>query len=426
MNEQSFSRRDFVKTSAAAAAAVAASPLINAAHASGSDSIRVGLIGCGGRGTGAAVNSLQGSPLTRVVALGDVFEDRLRGCKSQLAGHAAVGDRAKVADDACFVGFDCYKEVIASGVDLVILATPPHFRPIHLAEAVDKGKHVFMEKPVATDPTGIRSVFASHEVADAKGLCIVAGTQRRHERSYLEAMKQVRDGRIGEVIAARCYWNQGELWFKARQPEWSDMEWQLRNWLYFTWASGDHIVEQHVHNIDAVNWAMGTHPTSALTLGGRQVRTDPDKYGHIFDHFAVEFTYPGNRFAQSMCRQIRGCDSRVSEAIHGSEGMLTTWPGRAWIEGKKPWQFEGDDPNPYVQEHTDLVKAITEGPHVNEARQVGESTLSAIMGRMSAYTGKEVTWEKALNSKLDLAPPVYAFTDLPETPVAVPGQTPLI
>jgi predicted dehydrogenase len=418
-------RRDFMKTSAATAVGTAAAAQLAVAaraYAAGSDSIRVGLIGCGGRGTGAAHNALEASPRTRLVAMADVFRDRLEDSRRRLS---SFGDRADVGDDRCAVGFDAYQDVVGGDVDLVILATPPHFRPLHFEAAIKAGKHVFMEKPVAVDPAGIRAVLAAADEADARGLCVVAGTQRRHEASYLAAMRQIHDGAIGSVVAARCYWNMGGLWMKEPRPEWTDMEWQLRNWLYFTWLSGDHIVEQHVHNLDVVNWAVGTHPIRAQGMGGRQVRTGPS-YGHIFDHFAIEFEYPDNVFLMSMCRQIDDTWGRVAEAIHGTDGVCTSSPGFAVIEGNSPWRFEGENPNPYVQEHRDLVAAITAGPHLNEARTVAESTLSAIMGRMAAYTGKEVTWEQALNSKMDLSPPAYAFGPMPVPPVAMPGRTPLI
>jgi predicted dehydrogenase len=426
--EGSVTRRDFVKaTAAVAAGSLTASSLAVArsAHAAGSDAIRIGLIGCGGRGSGAALNALEASPRTRIVALADVFQDRIDDRRGPLAER---DERAKVADDRCYVGFDAYKALLADGdVDMVILATPPHFRPMHLEAAVKTGCHVFMEKPVAVDPAGIRKVIAAGEEAGRKGLSIVAGTQRRHQKCYHAAMKKIRDGAIGEIVGGSCYWNQGGLWCAERQPDWSDMEWQLRNWLYFTWLSGDHIVEQHVHNIDVMNWAIGTHPAKALGMGGRQVRTDP-VYGHIFDHFAIQFDYSGDVHVLSMCRQIDGCANRVNEVIRGSRGVAVTDWSTPHIRGETSWRFEGDNPNPYVLEHKDLVASITgEGTHYNEARQVAESTLCAIMGRMSAYTGQEVTWEQAMSSKLDLSPPEYSFeVELPVPPVAMPGQTELV
>ena len=420
----SVSRRQFMRTSAAATVTLAAAPLAVArsAHAGGSDALRVGLVGCGGRGTGAANNALEASGRSRLVALADVFGDRLADARGRLA---SFGERGQVTDSRCYVGFEAYRNLIESDLDIVILATPPHFRPAHFAAAVEAGRHVFIEKPVAVDPAGIRTVLAAAQDAERRGLSVVAGTQRRHEASYRAALERVRDGAIGRLVAARCSWNMGGLWMKAPRPEWTDMEWQIRNWLYFTWLSGDHIVEQHVHNLDVVNWAMGAHPLRAMGMGGRQVRRHPH-YGQIFDHFAIEYEYPGGVFLTSMCRQIDGCASRVAEALHGSEGTLVTRPGHALIEGANAWRFEGRNPNPYVQEHADLVASLSGGPPMNEARQVAESTLTAIMGRMSAYTGQVVTWEQALDSALDLTPPAYEFGDLPVEPVAIPGKTPLI
>ncbi len=426
-------RREFIKA-AGAAAAVASIPefIARAAHVGGADSIRIGVIGCGGRGTGAAADALAASPGARVVALADAFAHRVNKSREDLAGldeGKGRAERARVAEDRCYTGFDAYQRLLEAGdADMVILATPPHFRPIHFEAAVKAGKNVFMEKPVAVDGPGVRRVLAAGEEADRKGLCVVAGTQRRHEKSYLEAMARVKDGAIGKIVSARCYWNQGGLWVVEKKSEWSDMEWQLRNWLYFTWLSGDHIVEQHVHNLDVVNWALGAHPVKCMGMGGRQVRTEP-RYGHIFDHFAIEYEYPDGTLVTSMCRQIDGCAARVEERFRGTSGGLITRPGMAAMTGApphQPWMFSGENPNPYEQEHRDLAAAITGGNRFNETRSVAAATLTAIMGRMSAYTGKEVTWEQALNSKEDLSPPSYEFGPLPVPPVAMPGRTPLV
>jgi predicted dehydrogenase len=414
-------RRTFLGAAAAAAAPLVAPAAFAAARPRGADPLNVGVIGCGGRGTGAARDALEVSESTRIVALADVFPDRLESCRASLA---TLGERGRVDERRCHAGFDGYRALLTEDVDVVILAAPPHFRPAHFEAAVAAGKHVFMEKPVAVDPVGARRVMESASAAQGAGLSVVAGTQRRHEASYRAAMAMLRQGVIGEVVAARCYWNMGGLWMNERRPEWSDMEWQLRNWLYFTWLSGDHIVEQHVHNIDVVSWAMGGPPRRALAVGGRQARTDP-RYGHVFDHFAVDYEYDGGRFCLSMCRQQDGCPGRVEEIIHGTEGRMTLSPGRAVIEGPRPWRFDGANPNPYVEEHRALQEAIRSGAPVNEARTVAESTLAAIMGRMAAYTGQEVTWEHAMSSTLDLTPPAYELGSLPVPAVAVPGQTKL-
>jgi predicted dehydrogenase len=418
------SRREFVKATAAAAALTSGLPAYGLGRGAGK--LRVGVIGCGGRGTGAAANILEASPDTVIIALADVFPERIASARAELSKLQGMSDRFQATDDTCYTGFDGYKQLLANkDVDVVILATPPGFRPTQFAAAINAGKHVFFEKPVAVDGPGIRKVMEAGKLAADRKLCVVTGTQRRHEACYLDAMKRIRDGAIGNVVSAEVYWNQGPLWMNKRQPAWSDMEWQLRNWLYFTWLSGDHIVEQHVHNIDVMNWAIGAHPLRATGMGGRQVRTSPD-YGHIFDHFAVVYEYPDGVTGTSMCRQIDGCANRVEEIIHGCSGRTVLSSGRAAIDGTTSWKFQGDEANPYVQEHRDLIAAITgSAPYINEAQRVAESTLTAIMGRMSAYTGKAVTWDQALNSKIDLSPAKWELGPIPTPEVAVPGKTPL-
>ena len=340
-----------------------------------------------------------------------------------------MGDKLNVTPERCFIGFDAFKKVIACDVNLIILATPPHFRPEHLAATIEAGKHVFMEKPVAVDPVGVRSVIATSELAKQKGLAIVAGTQRRHQAHYLELMKRIHNGDIGEIVGGQCYWNQdGMMSFgPPRQPDWSEMELQCRHWYYYTWICGDHIVEQHLHNLDVINWAIGAHPVQCLGMGGREVRTSPE-HGNIFDHFAVEYEYPNGVRVLSMCRHADGTSSRVSERIVGTKGSTyTDQPGVGIIEGANAYKYDGPTQNPYVQEHTDLIAGIRQSKPLNEGQRVAESTLTAIMGRMSAYTGRELSWDWVMNtSKLDLTPPKYEFGDLPVQPIAVPGKTKLI
>ncbi|MGH7495401.1 MAG: Gfo/Idh/MocA family protein [bacterium] len=421
-NEQrrsmALTRRDFMKTTAAVTAGWMASRNFAFAYPA-SETIRVGLIGCGGRGTGAAKDCVESSPGVEIVALGDLFQDRLDQCKERL--RAALGERYKVTEESCFVGFDAFKNVIASNADLVLLATPPAFRPLHLRAAIEAGKHVFMEKPVAVDPLGVRAVMESSDLAKQKGLAIVAGTQRRHHSGYVETMKRIHAGAIGDLVTAQVYWNQGGLWMHPRQPGWTDMEWQARNWLYFTWLSGDHIVEQHIHNLDVANWALQSHPMKAVGVGGRQVRVDP-AYGHIFDHFAIEFEYPNGARVLSMCRQIDGTATQVSEHLVGTKG---TSNAASWIKGAKAWRMETEAPNPYVQEHKDLIDSIRKGQPLNEGRQVAESTLTAIMGREAAYTGQTIAWEEILNAELDIMPKSFAFGPLSVPPVPTPGVTKL-
>jgi predicted dehydrogenase len=432
-----FSRRHFLKTSSLLAAGTVIAPSIITVRAAADDpQIRIGLVGCGSRGLGAVGNAMGAAPNVKLVALADVFPDRLKAAKEQLAKMAsspqantwAAGTETKdlkgidfsVPDDHCFTGFDAYKKLFAiPEINYVILATPPGFRSIHLAAAIEAGKHAFVEKPVAVDPAGIRAVIAAGEAAKKKNLGIVAGTQRRHQNNYVETMKRILDGAIGEITSARCYWCQGGVWMKDRLPEWSDMEWQLRNWMYFTWLAGDIIVEQHLHNIDVISWAIQKHPLTAMGVGGRTVRNTPE-YGHIYDHFAVEFEYPGGVRMQSYSRQWDNCSSTIGEAVVGTKG---TSDCKGYIKvGKENWRFPDKIKNPYDQEHTDFINSIRAGQPLNEAQQVAESNLAAIMGREAAYTGQVIDWDTAMESTLSLAPKAYEFGPLPVSPVPVPGK----
>jgi len=425
MANSKMSRRDFMKTSAAVSAAAMLSPTRNV-FAAGSDKIRIGLIGCGRRGTGAAKDCVRSSDGVELVAMGDLFRDKLDKCLANLS--KTVDDKVSVTKDTCFVGFDAYKKVIECDVDLVLLTTPPGFRPLHLKAAIEAGKHVFMEKPVAVDPVGARSIIESSELAGEKGLAIVAGTQRRHQLNYIEIIRRIHNGDIGRIVAAQCYWIGDYNYYKAveRRPDWSDMEWQCRNWNYFTWLGGDHIVEQHVHNLDIINWAMQANPVKCIGMGGREVRTGPE-YGHIFDHFAVEYEYENGVRVSSMCRQMQGCTNRVSENIVGSNGSAYTTGSVGRITGQNQFNYDGPKPSPFIQEHADLIASIRKGRPLNEGRRIAESTLMAIMGRMSAYTGRALKWDWMMNaSELDLTPPKYEFGDLPVPPVPVPGKTKLV
>ncbi len=391
---KSSSRRDFLKTSAVAGGVLAVNHLANA-YPDGNDSlVRVGLVGCGGRGSGAVEQNLRADSNCKLVAVGDAFRDRAEGVVNGLMRHREEALRAKVDVPAerIFVGLDAYQRVIENS-DLVILATPPGFRPIHIEAAIRARKHLFTEKPVAVDGPGVRTVLAAFDAANTNNLCVVAGTQRRYETPYLDSMRQIHDGAIGTITSARCYWNQGALWNRTREPGMTDVAWQLRNWLYFTWLSGDHICEQHIHNLDVINWALGNrHPERAVGLGGRQVRIAPE-FGHIFDHFAIDYTYPSNVHVLSMCRQIEGCANNVSESITGTRG---TWnSGSFAITGERPWSVprERRSSNPYQEEHNALYRAIRTGNRVNDLKNVAESTLTAIMGRMACYSGREVTWD---------------------------------
>jgi predicted dehydrogenase len=414
-DRRALSRRDFIAGSAAAGAVLASPRLF--ANTQSSDSIKVGLIGCGGRGTGAAVDAFRSTKGVSVIAMGDLFEDRLTSSRNNLK--AVLKDSYKVTDDSAHVGWDAYKKVIASDADYVIIGTPPAFRPQILAEAINAGKHVFMEKPVAVDAPGIRSILESSHKADMKGLSIVAGTQRRHDRGYRAVIERIHDGQIGDIRSMRTWWNGGELWHKARKPEWSDVEYQVRNWLYYTYLSGDHITEQHVHQLDIANWVMQGHPIKAYGMGGRQKRTDP-AYGHIYDHFAIQYTFENEMVHHSMCRQMDGTASRVSEHVTGSKGTSNCSTN---IYGDDVWKFVGKRENPYVLEHRDLINAIRSGNQVNEGVNVAHATMAAIMGRMAAYTGKEITWDMAINSEEELFPSNLQFGDRAVAEVAIPGIT---
>ncbi len=388
--------------------------------------LKAGLIGCGGRGTGAAINFLNAGKDLSIVALGDVFRDRLDQCRNKLIEEK----NNEVAPDKCFIGFDAFEKVIDTGVDIIILATPPHFRPEHFAAAVNARKHVFMEKPVAVDPVGARSIIASSKKAEGIGLCVATGTQRRHQRDYVETFKQVYEGAIGEIVSANCYWNQGQLWYVKPQKGWSEMEMMIRDWVNWAWLSGDHIVEQHVHNIDVINWFTGSHPVSAVAFGARHRRVTGDQY----DMFSVDFEYEDGRHVHSMCRQINDCANNVSEYLRGTDGYTNACNVIYNSDGSVRWSYEyprdkAGNPkesvtiSPYDQEHIDLVTAIrTNRPYV-EAEATAVSTMSAIMGRISAYTGRAVTWEEVMNSDLRLGPATYSMGKVDiDTSIPVPGS----
>lgn len=440
------SRRGFIKGAASVAAlgALGSSILFKSCSGGGAKSVteptfldkapegkalKVGLVGCGGRGTGALFNFLNSGPGITIHALGDVFQDKLDRCRTQLKEQQNV----ELADENCFLGFDAYQKVLESGIDVVVLATPPYFRPEHFDAAVRARKHVFMEKPVAVDPVGARAILASAKMADAANLVIGCGTQRHHKRDYVTTFEYIKNGHIGEITAANCYWNQGQLWFVEPQSGRSDMENMLRDWVNWTWLSGDHIAEQHVHNIDVINWFKGDFPTKAVGFGSRQRRPTGDQY----DNFSVDFIYEDGVHMHSMCRQINGCTNNVSEFIAGTKGRSNCVNTIEDLQGNPIWRYqyneEGWGPDgqpagkvsvsPYDQEIIDLVAAIRNNTPYNEAEVTAKSTLCAIMGRISAYTGKEVTMEEMMNSGLKLGPETIAMgpVDIKAT-VPVPGN----
>ncbi len=412
-------RRDMMKTSAALSAAAVLSSLgSNFAHAAGSDALKVGMIGCGGRGTGAARDCAQASPRTRIVAMGDLFQDRLDTSHANLK---ELGEQFKVTDDGAFVGFDAYKQVIDSDVDYVLLCEPPGFRPRSVAYAIEKGRHVFAEKPIAVDAAGVRAFLAAMDVAKSKNLGVLAGTVFRHHQTHVDAINQLHEGVIGDIVAGYSYYNTNGLWHHPRKPEWSDMEWQCRNWPYFNWLSGDHIVEQNVHRIDIQNWVMKGSPKSAYAMGGRQARIDP-MYGHIYDHFAVEYVYENDQKQDvriiNTCRQQDGTDTRVTEYYVGTKGTAEPSKGPKSEHRARPLPLAKG----YIQEHRDLIKSMENGKPLNEGQMVADCTLASIMGRMSAYTGKLITWEQALAAEEDTFPKALDFASMPVAPVAVPGK----
>lgn len=423
-------RRDFLQTSTTAAlsaAAVAQLSLSAGAYAAGDDVIKVGLIGCGGRGTGAAGQALSTEGNVKLVAMGDAFADSLNNSLNNLKrGHA---DRIAVDDDHKFVGFDAYKKVIDSDVDLVILATPPGFRPPHFEYAVSKGKNVFMEKPVAVDAPGVRKVLEGVKVAKEKNLKVGVGLQRHHQDGYLETLKRIHDGAIGDVIAMRCYWNNPGVWEPriTHEQAKSEMEYQMRNWYYYLWLCGDHICEQHIHNLDVCNWVKQGHPVMARGMGGRQVRIDK-RYGEIYDHFAVEYQYADGSWMFSQCRHQPNVWNSVTEHAHGTKGYCDV-SGHSITVGSDKWKFRRDSSvkrtDPYQVEHDDLFRAIRNNTPYNEGENGANSTLTSILGRMVVYSGKEVTWEEALNSNIDTMPKNLAWDADPPTKPNANGEYPI-
>ena len=421
-------RREFVK---GAATVSAGSMLVsaNGLFAAGSQKMKVALIGCGGRGTGAAINFLNAGPNLEIVALSDVFQDRIDKCRQDIKDQKGV----EIADENCFVGLDAYKQVLEQDINYVILATPPYFRPEQFKAAVEARKHIFTEKPVAVDPVGARSIMASAKQAETAGLCVITGTQRHHQRDYVEVYRRVAgEGAIGHIVSANAYWNQSKLWHRDRLSDWSDMEFMIRDWVNWTWLSGDHIVEQHIHNIDVINWFTGKFPVSAVGMGSRQRRPTGDQY----DNFSVDFIYDGDVHMHSMCRQINGCTDNVSEYIRGTNGYTncqdTIWntDGTEQFSYEYPLDEDGEPMknvavSPYDQEHIDLITAIRTGEYVNEAEFTAKSNLTAIMGRISAYTGKMVTWDEMMSSDLKIGPEVLEMgpVDL-KAIIPVPGSAP--
>ncbi len=417
------SRRQFLQVSTTAAviggvAGTLAAP--HGVHAAGDETIKVGLIGCGGRGTGAAKDALQADPHAKLVAMADTFSDHLSSSLKRL-GNMSFRDRVDVPKERQFIGFDGYKQLIDSDVDVVLLTTPPHFRPMHLEYAIKKGKHVFCEKPVAVDAPGVRKVMEASKAASQAGLSLVSGLCYRYHLGMRETVQRLNDGMIGRVLAIQSHYLTGQLWKRDRKPSWSDMEYQLRNWLYYAWLSGDHNVEQHIHSLDKAIWVLGDQPPlAALGTGGRQQRVEP-VYGHIFDHHAVVYEFPNEARVFSHCRQMNGAHPDVSDKILGTEGHAEMM--RQVILGKQKWRFRGRMASMYLQEHRELFESIRNGQPINNGDYMARSTMMAILGRMATYTGSRITWDQALASEEVLAPPKYDWISLPTPDVAIPGRT---
>ncbi len=387
--------------------------------------LRAGLVGCGNRGTGAALNFLAAGNDLELIALADVFEDKVWDCRSKLSKQ-----RVEVPEANCFWGFDSYKSLLDVDLDIVILATPPHFRPAYFDACVQAKKHIFMEKPVCVDPVGARQIIATSKKAESMGLTVITGTQRRHQDDYLETYKQVASGAIGEITSAKAWWLQNHVWFRTREEGWSDMEYMIRNWNNFCWLCGDHILDTHVHNIDIINWFMGKHPEEAIGFGGRARRLTGDQY----DFFSIDFNFGNGVYSHSMSRQIDDCANTLGEQIMGTEGFTNCKNTIYNLDGSVKWKYEYPKDkdgkstevvaiSPYIQEHISLVTAIRTNKPVVEAERTAISTLTAVMGRTAAYTGQLVTWEEMMNSTVKLGPEKYEMGPVDmEFPVPIPGS----
>ena len=425
-------RRDFIKSSSiVAGVAVTQATPISSVVSGVDDTIKIAVVGCGGRGTGAVVNAFQSGQNVKLVAMADAFRDNIDTSYNNLVKKYA--DKVDVPDSRKYVGFDAYKQAIREA-DVVILTTPPGFRPLHFEEAVRQGKHIFMEKPVAVDIPGIRKILELAKEAKRKKLNVVVGLQRRFQNNYREALKRIQDGQIGDVVSGQVYWNSGGVWVRPRKPNQTEMEYQMRNWYYFNWLCGDHIVEQHVHNIDIANWVKGKYPVSIQGTGSRAHRTGKD-YGEIYDNFSVELTYDDGSVVYSQCRHFEGIHNQVDETFQATKGRVYLSAGNQAVlwdhQGNEIYRHQAKgDPNPYGQEHVELFDAIAKGEHrFTDIDYAAYSTLTGIIGRIACYTGKVIKWDEAIQSTIDLSPATYAWNANPKImpdenglyPVAQPG-----
>ncbi len=436
-NKSKLTRRDFMKKTSLAAGGgllLSSLPVSSSAYVAANDTINVAVVGCGGRGTGAANQALNADEGVKIVALADLFRDRLDDCYNSLTQAHPDGNRVDVPEEHKFVGFDGYKHAIELA-DVVILATTPGYRPQHFEEAVRQGKHIFMEKPVATDAPGVRRVLQAGREAQQKNLNVVVGLQRHYQINYNEALNRVRDNAIGKITGGQVYWNSAGVWVRERQPGMTELEYQNRNWYYFNWLCGDHILEQHIHNIDVANWFIDEYPVSAQGMGGREVRTGKD-HGQIFDHHFVEFTYPSGAVIASQCRHQPDTFSRVAENLQGTGGTIELDSGNKAIikdhDGVVLYDHDGmNDPNPYQVEHDRLFASIRNGEVINDTEYGAKSTLTAIMGRMATYSGQVITWDQAINGQEQLVPDNMTWDTPPPVmpdengnyPIPTPGVT---
>lgn len=412
------SRRSFIKTASATAAGIAAaSQIARTAHAQGSDEIRFVLVGCGGRGTGAADQIMDAKGKTKLVAVADAFGRNAKNSLDNLSRKHK--DKVDVSEEKVFTGLDAYKRAIDVDCDLVVIATPPGYKPQQFEYAVNKGKHVFMEKPVASDAAGVRRVLKSVEESKKKNLMVAIGLQRRHEPSYMETIKRIHDGAIGDVLCTRVYWNGGGIWHRGRQDGQTEMAYQTNNWYHFNWLSGDQICEQHIHNLDVGCWLKGSYPVECNGMGGGEMRMGGDRrLSQIFDHTFCEYTFADGTKMYSQGRHLEGGWNNVSEFAHGTKG--TSDPS-GWIKGENAWEYKGPRPNGHAQEQLDLVAALQAGEIYNEGEYGAKSTFCAILGREACYSGKVLKWDELLAKGKDICPGIDEYT-MDSTPPTMPNE----
>ena len=422
-NLKQTNRRNFIKKTTLATTGIISTtlPVRSFANVLDNKKLKLALVGCGGRGSGAVVNALSADDQVELVSMADVFQDKLDSSLKAITDHFDGRKKIKVKEKNKFIGFNSYKKAIDEA-DVVILTTPPGFRPYHFEYAINHNKHVFMEKPLATDPVGVRKVLEMARVAKEKKLSVVVGLQRHYEKKYTTLHNMITQGNIGKITSGQVYWNDGGVWVNRRQAGQSELEYQMRNWYYFNWICGDHILEQHIHNIDVANWFIGSYPKSAQGMGGRQTRTGKE-YGEIFDHHYVEFNYNSGAVISSQCRHQKGCDSRIDEVFQGTKGSVALGKGIITdLEGKELYRYPsllGQEANPYQVEHDEFFKSIRNSDIISDAENGAKSTLSAIMGRMATYSGKTVTWDEALNSDHQIMP---ENVDWKTTPPSLPNE----